>query len=227
MNPNWLMVLHSIGLTNLSDEQVKRYSDHYVAGLTSEVLVTPLHIELFDRVFAFILLVLFLPILALLVIAIATTSRGPILYVRKTIGVDGKEFGRYAFRTMLYESPNQAKAVWAAKNDVRITGVGRFIRKLHLGGLPQLFNVLRGEMSFIGPRPEHPSYYEEKCSKFADLEKLKKVKPGIFGLWRRANQVDFSGSQKEIHSEIEYTKKRSIQRDFQLLFRSLFEMYRR
>lgn len=141
----------------------------------------------FDFVSSLLALVLLSPVFPFIALAIALTSRGPIFYRQLRVGKSTPEkmeiFEIMKFRSMYQDAETRSGAVWATQNDPRITPVGRFLRKTRLDELPQLFNVLKGEMSLIGPRPERPTFYnklENEIPYFAD--RTYGVMPGITGL---------------------------------------------
>ncbi|RZP67329.1 sugar transferase [Vibrio vulnificus] len=143
--------------------------------------------RLFDLVFASLALLVTLPLFPLIALAIKATSKGNIIYKQLRVGRSTPEkmelFEIMKFRTMYCDAESRSGAVWATENDPRITPVGRFLRKTRLDELPQLFNVLKGEMSLIGPRPERPDFYqrlEQEIPYFAD--RTYGVLPGITGL---------------------------------------------
>ncbi|EGU35629.1 sugar transferase [Vibrio scophthalmi] len=143
--------------------------------------------RLFDLFGACLALLLFAPILPFIALAIKLTSTGPVFYhqlrVGKSTPAQMELFYIIKFRTMYQDAETRSGAVWATKNDPRITPIGRFLRKTRLDEIPQLFNVLRGEMSLIGPRPERPTFYNEleaAIPYFAD--RTYGVMPGITGL---------------------------------------------
>ncbi|MDN2665562.1 MULTISPECIES: sugar transferase [Vibrio] len=141
----------------------------------------------FDFVSSLLALVVLSPVFPFIALAIALTSRGPIFYRQLRVGKSTPEkmeiFEIMKFRSMYQDAETRSGAVWATQNDPRITPVGRFLRKTRLDELPQLFNVLKGEMSLIGPRPERPTFYnklENEIPYFAD--RTYGVMPGITGL---------------------------------------------
>ncbi|MDA0147617.1 sugar transferase [Vibrio sp. LaRot3] len=143
--------------------------------------------RLFDLLGSVAALVLLAPIMPLIAIAIKTTSKGPVFYRQQRVGKSTPDkmefFDIIKFRTMYQDAEARSGAVWASSNDPRITPVGRFLRKTRLDEIPQLLNVLKGEMSLIGPRPERPSFYnklETAIPYFAD--RTYGVMPGITGL---------------------------------------------
>ena len=155
------------------------------------ILTTPMSIyfakRLFDLTGSVVALILLLPILPFIAIAIKLSSPGPVFYKQLRVGKSTPEkmvfFEIIKFRTMYQDAEQRTGAVWATENNPRITPVGRFLRKTRLDEIPQLFNVIRGEMSLIGPRPERPSFYsklENAIPFFAD--RTYGVMPGITGL---------------------------------------------
>ncbi|WP_102506476.1 sugar transferase [Vibrio kanaloae] len=141
----------------------------------------------FDFVSSLLALVILSPVFPFIALAIALTSRGPIFYRQLRVGKSTPEkmeiFEIMKFRSMYQDAETRSGAVWATENDPRITPVGRFLRKTRLDEVPQLFNVLKGEMSLIGPRPERPTFYnklENEIPYFAD--RTYGVMPGITGL---------------------------------------------
>lgn len=141
----------------------------------------------FDFVSSLLALIILSPVFPFIALAIALTSRGPIFYRQLRVGKSTPEkmeiFEIMKFRSMYQDAETSSGAVWATANDPRITPVGRFLRKTRLDELPQLFNVLKGEMSLIGPRPERPTFYnklENEIPYFAD--RTYGVMPGITGL---------------------------------------------
>ncbi|MFI3274364.1 sugar transferase [Vibrio pomeroyi] len=141
----------------------------------------------FDFVSSLLALIILSPVFPFIALAIVLTSRGPIFYRQLRVGKSTPEkmeiFEIMKFRSMYQDAESRSGAVWATQNDPRITPVGRFLRKTRLDELPQLFNVLKGEMSLIGPRPERPTFYnklENEIPYFAD--RTYGVMPGITGL---------------------------------------------
>ncbi|MEZ8195733.1 sugar transferase [Vibrio cortegadensis] len=143
--------------------------------------------RVFDCIGAFIGLILFMPLFPIIALMIVLTSPGPVFYRQMQVGKSTPEqmalFDIIKFRTMYQDAESRSGAVWATENDPRITPVGRFLRKTRLDEIPQLFNVLSGDMSLIGPRPERPTFYqklETAIPYFAD--RTYGVLPGITGL---------------------------------------------
>ncbi len=136
----------------------------------------------FDRVLAAVLLVLSSPLIILLAALVKATSAGPAIYRQTRVGLNGQHYQLLKLRSMTRDAESDGQAVWCAKNDVRITAVGRILRKLHLDELPQLWNVARGEMSLVGPRPERPEICATLIEEIPGYDRRHFVKPGITGL---------------------------------------------
>ncbi|WP_232278714.1 sugar transferase [Paenibacillus sp. 481] len=180
-----------------------------------------------DLLLSTIGLVLVLPVLLFTAVCIKLESRGPILYKQKRIGKNGKPFNMYKFRSMVQNADdllttlaqqNEVEGIaFKMKNDPRITKVGRFIRKYSIDELPQLFNVLRGNMSLIGPRPP----LEIEVQQYGDWEwRRLEVLPGITGLWQVSGRSDLS-FQQWINLDIYYIENWSIGLDFKILLKTI------
>ncbi len=138
--------------------------------------------RIFDVALAAVVLVVSSPIMILTALAIGLTSKGPIIYKQQRVGLYEKIFNIYKFRTMIEGAEEETGPVLAARDDPRITLVGRFLRKTRIDELPQLINILRGDMSFVGPRPERPVFVEEFKVKIPAYVERFRVKPGVTGL---------------------------------------------
>jgi lipopolysaccharide/colanic/teichoic acid biosynthesis glycosyltransferase len=134
-----------------------------------------------DYPLAAALLVLTAPLMMLAMLAVRLTSSGPVIYSQKRVGLAGKVFTIYKIRSMVVQQAPTSGTQWATKADPRVTPVGRILRKLHLDELPQLWNVLRGEMAMIGPRPERPEIVDELRQVIPSYDLRHRVKPGITG----------------------------------------------
>ncbi|MEI7740981.1 MAG: sugar transferase [bacterium] len=177
--------------------------------------------RIFDIILADVLFIIFSPILILIALLIEITNDGSAIYTQTRVGLGGKIFTIYKFRTM---KPNSESGtpVFASKDDTRITILGRFLRHTHLDELPQLWNILRGDMSFIGPRPERPEFVSEfsRVIKYYDLRQL--VRPGITG-WA---QINFSYGSSVAHAarklcyDLYYVKNRSIFLDLKIILKT-------
>ncbi|MQS46073.1 sugar transferase [Companilactobacillus mishanensis] len=137
--------------------------------------------RIFDLTVGLIGTVLSSPIVLVFAILVKLTSKGPAFYKQERVGLMGKSFNVIKLRSMYQDAEAQTGAVWAQKNDPRITPIGRFMRKTRVDELPQFWNVLKGDMSLVGPRPERPVLTEEFSQQFADFPKRLRIIPGITG----------------------------------------------
>jgi exopolysaccharide biosynthesis polyprenyl glycosylphosphotransferase len=139
-----------------------------------------------NRITAVIGIVVSFPIMILTALAVRVSSSGPILYRQQRVGLNGAPFTIYKFRSMRVNAEAGTGAVWASRNDPRVTAVGRIIRKIRFDELPQLFNVLLGDMSLVGPRPERPEFVREFSENIPYYRQRHSVRPGITG-WAQIN----------------------------------------
>ena len=136
--------------------------------------------------FAVIGVILAAPVMAIVAILVKLTSSGPILFRQERVGLHGKSFMLYKFRSMVVDAEAKTGAVWATKNDPRVTPIGKWLRKLRLDELPQLFNVIRGQMAIVGPRPERPEFVRMLSEQIPFYPQRHYVRPGITG-WAQIN----------------------------------------
>ncbi len=179
--------------------------------------------RLFDLLFSITGAIVLSPVMLLTALLIKITSKGPAIYSQTRVGENGKLFKIYKFRSMVADAESKSGAVWATKNDSRITPVGHFLRKSRLDELPQFFNVIKGEMSLIGPRPERPVFVDQFRKEISDYEKRLEIKPGITGLaqvWHRYDE-NIADVRKKIKYDILYIKKVCIWTDFRILLRTV------
>jgi len=170
---------------------------------------------LLDFVAAFFLILIFAPLMILISILIKLSSRGPIFFSHKRVGINNKLFVIHKFRSLHIDTPSYSEKPDSTE-DVRITVVGKWIRKTSLDELPQLFNVIKGEMSLVGPRPEMPFLAEN----YEDWENQRHlVRPGMTGLWQLSPRR--RGSIREgIPVDLEYIQNLSLWNDFKILLRT-------
>lgn len=178
-----------------------------------------LYQRLLDIVLSLIGLVIGLPIIVIFGILIKIEDNGPITYKQERMGKGGSKFYIYKLRSMRTDA-EKFGAQWATKDDPRITKVGNFIRKTRVDEIPQLFNILKGDMSVIGPRPERPSFTEEFNNDIPGFINRLAIKPGLTG-WAQVNGgYDITPKEKLIE-DMYYIKNRSILLDFKILFKTV------
>jgi exopolysaccharide biosynthesis polyprenyl glycosylphosphotransferase len=186
--------------------------------------ITPLYLRLkraLDVVCALALLLLAAPVMAALALVIRLESPGPVLFRQERVGQHGQPFTLYKFRSMVENAESQG-ALWAQKNDARVTRVGRFLRRSHLDELPQAWNVLRGDLSFVGPRPERACFVEllRRQIPFYDLRHF--VKPGVTG-WAQVcypYAASVEDSYEKLQYDLYYAKHVSLALDVSILIRT-------
>ena len=169
---------------------------------------------------------LFLPTMLIISIVIKLTSYGPVLYRQQRMGLDGRRFEMLKFRTMVDDAESKTGPIWSTDDDPRITHVGRWLRRSSFDELPQLLNVLRGEMSLVGPRPERPPLIEEFRKSIPKYMLRHKVKAGMTG-WAQVNGWRGNTSlERRIEHDIEYIENWSLWRDVKILGRTLLTGFR-
>ena len=168
-------------------------------------------------------IVMCLPVFITIAIAIKLSSRGPVFYLQKRIGEDKKRFAIIKFRTMIDKAEKQTGAVWAVKNDPRRTKIGAFLRRHNLDELPQLFNVLTGQMSLVGPRPERPKFVGKFKEDIPRYMARHRIKSGITG-WAQANGLRGDTSIEErTKYDLYYIENWSFMLDIKILLMSVFQ----
>ena len=170
----------------------------------------------FDVVLATILLVLALPLMLLVSLAIQATSRGPVLYVQQRVGKDARPFTMVKFRTMRVGAERSTGPILAVENDPRITWLGRYLRAARFDELPQLWNVLRGDMSFVGPRPERPEFVDEFVREIQGYMGRLKVRPGLTG-YAQVNGEYHTSAPTKLKYDLAYIYNRSLWLDLKIL----------
>jgi lipopolysaccharide/colanic/teichoic acid biosynthesis glycosyltransferase len=214
-------------------------------GFARDLHVTPnVRSELLNRstnvVVSALALTVLLPLIALIALAVKMTSAGPVLYVQTRVGLDrrqrrtqsydrrhhdrgGRLFTMYKFRTMRVDAESDGRAVWAQKNDARVTPLGRILRRTRLDELPQLYNVLRGEMNIVGPRPERPSIFERLRNDIPEYTVRQRVKPGITG-WAQVNQsydCSLDDVRRKVRHDIDYVQRQGLAEDLRIMCRTV------
>jgi len=170
--------------------------------------------------------IVFTPLMVLVAVAIKCSSRGPILYRQERMGLDGRRFMMLKFRSMVVDAEQFTGPVWASEDDSRVTPLGRWLRKTNLDELPQLINVLRGEMSLVGPRPERPPLIDEFRKSIPKYMLRHKVKAGMTG-WAQIHGWRGNTSLKSrIEYDIDYIEHWSLWRDIKILAQTLYGGFR-
>lgn len=179
--------------------------------------------RILDVVISLIALIILSPILLIVAIAIKIESKGPIIFKQQRIGKDGKVFNIYKFRSMVVGAEKMGTGVYSKKDDNRVTKVGKFIRMTSIDELPQLVNILKGEMSIIGPRPVltyHPWKYEEYTE-----EQLKRfnVRPGVTG-WAQVHGRKDVEWHERIKLDVYYVENISFLLDVKIFFKTIIQV---
>ena len=189
---------------------------------------------------ALLAMIVLSPLFLLIALAVKLTSRGPVFYTQVRVGVDrrynqksaydrrgydhgGKPFMMFKFRTMKINAEADGRAVWAVKSDPRITLIGNLLRKTRLDELPQLLNVIRGDMNIVGPRPERPTIFADLRQTIPQYPMRQRVKPGITG-WAQINQAydaTVEDVRRKVQFDLEYMKRQSIAHDLRIMTMTL------
>lgn len=180
--------------------------------------------ELLDVVGGAVCLVVFLPVMLLCVTLIKLADpAGPVMYRQVRVGLNGRLFTIYKLRTMYVDAEKHGRAQWAGKDDPRVIPICRWMRRSHVDELPQLVNILCGEMSLVGPRPERPEIFEELSRQLPDFEKRLAVKPGLTGLAQIKNgyDTDIESVRRKLEMDLQYIQNMSLGLEFKLLFATL------
>ena len=175
-----------------------------------------------DLVGATTAIILFSPIMIVTAGLIKLTSPGPLIFKQERVGRHNKTFYMYKFRSMEVQKEQEEQKAWTVKNDPRVTGVGKFIRKTSIDELPQLFNVLKGEMSLVGPRPERPQFVEKFREEIPRYMIKHQVRPGMTG-WAQINGYRGDTSiRKRIEYDLYYIENWTIGLDIKILILTIF-----
>ncbi len=196
---------------------------------------------------ALLALILLFPVLLIIAFLIWITSPGPVLYTQVRVGLDrrlpidaaqnhrrernhgGRLFTIYKFRTMRVDAEHHSGAVWAQQSDPRVTPIGRLLRQYRLDELPQLVNVLKGDMNIVGPRPERPTIFAELREHIAEYPLRQRAKPGITGLAQINHHYDRSleDVRTKVHYDLEYIRRQSVAEDVRIMLKTVPVILRR
>ena len=172
---------------------------------------------------AMVALILFAPVMAVVAVIIKVTAPGPLIYSQERIGLQNKPFRMYKFRSMVVQDQSSEKKQWTVQNDPRVTPIGRFIRKTSIDELPQLINVLMGDMSLVGPRPERPQFVEQFKEEIPRYMIKHQVRPGLTE-WAQVNGYRGDTSiRKRIEHDLYYIENWTLGFDLKILFLTFFK----
>ncbi len=177
-----------------------------------------------DIVISLLILVITFPICLIIAIAIKIDSKGPVFFTQERCGQNGKIFTMVKFRSMVVDAEKMSGPVWSQKDDPRITGFGKIIRQLRLDEIPQMFNVLKGEMSFVGPRPERPFFVEKLANEIPYYKRRLKVRPGITGWAQVKHKYDetLEDVKVKLKYDLFYIENMSLRMDFKIILRTIY-----
>ena len=190
-----------VPLTNTGNAMIKRAAD--ILGSLFGIIVTS-------------------PVMLVCAVLVKLTSPGPVIFKQERVGLHNKPFAMYKFRSMAVQAPSEEKKAWTTKNDPRVTRVGKIMRKTSLDELPQLFNILKGDMSLVGPRPERPLFVEKFKEEIPRYMVKHQVRPGLTG-WAQVNGYRGDTSiRKRIECDIYYIENWSIWFDVKIIIMTFF-----
>ena len=240
--PNPERIMSAISKANGSPTSIKILPDMYevVTGLarTNQLVGVPLidinlNLDTFysqklkrliDIVIGVISLIICLPLWCIIGILIKIDSKGPIFYRQERMGKDGKIFYINKFRSMVSDAEAKTGPVWAATEDERITVIGKLLRRFHFDETPQLINILKGEMSVVGPRPERPFFVKRLKETYPFYSRRFKIRPGVTG-WAQINQP-FDVNVKDVHQKLKfdffYIENMNLRLDIKILLKTIF-----
>jgi lipopolysaccharide/colanic/teichoic acid biosynthesis glycosyltransferase len=179
-----------------------------------------------DYLLAAVLLALGSPVLLVTALVVKLSSRGPVIYSQTRLGRGGRPFRIYKFRTMYHNCEQQSGPRWCMPGDPRVTPVGRFLRKTHLDELPQLWNVLRGEMSLVGPRPERPEFAGQLAKVVPLYAERLLVRPGVTGLAQvqLPADTDLASVRRKLAYDLYYVRQLGPWLDLRILLSTAFHV---
>lgn len=201
------------------DKNLQDFIDSIDYGIVKGGVIFDFYQRVLNILLSLIGLAIGIPLIIIFGIRIKIEDNGPITYKQERLGKGGKRFYIYKLRSMRTDA-EKFGAQWAEKDDPRITKVGRFIRKTRIDEIPQLFNILKGDMSLIGPRPERPQFTEQFNREIPGFINRLAVKPGLTG-WAQVNGgYDMTPAEKLVE-DIYYIKNRSVLLDFKIIFKTV------
>ena len=179
-----------------------------------------------DIIGAVVALILFSPLMLITALIIKLTSKGPVIYAQERVGLHNRPFKMFKFRSMYVQRPEEELSRWTTKGDPRVTPIGRIIRRLNIDEMPQFINVLKGDMSLIGPRPERPQFVEKFKEEIPRYMIKHQVRPGLTG-WAQVNGYRGDTSiQKRIEYDLYYIENWTLGLDVKILFMTVFKGFK-
>ncbi|UOW69353.1 sugar transferase [Paraclostridium bifermentans] len=179
-----------------------------------------MYLRILDLISSIIGLIVGIPVIVVFAVFIKIEDKGPIFYKQERLGKNNKIFYVYKLRSMKVDAEKNGGAQWAKKNDPRITKIGTFIRKTRIDEIPQLINILKGDMSLIGPRPERPELTYQFEKEIPGFTKRLIVKPGLTGLAQVNGGYDISPKEK-LYWDIKYIQNRCILMDIKIIIKTI------
>ncbi len=198
------------------DVELKEYIDTIDYTIVKGGKGLELYQRIVDIVLSFLAMIIGIPVILIAGIFIKLEDKGPILYKQERLGRHGKEFYVYKLRSMRTDA-EKFGAQWAEKDDPRVTKVGKFIRKTRIDEIPQLFNIFKGDMGIIGPRPERPGFTKEFEETYGHFVYRLAIKPGLTG-WAQVNGGYEIDPGEKLKYDIYYIKNRSLLLDIKIVF---------
>jgi exopolysaccharide biosynthesis polyprenyl glycosylphosphotransferase len=180
--------------------------------------------RLMDILISLLLLIISSPILIIVSVAIKIDSEGPVLFKQERLGQNGKPFKVLKFRSMIKDAEKYTGPVWSQKDDPRVTRMGKFVRKARIDEIPQMINVLKGEMSLVGPRPEREFFVEKLSKEIPYYKRRLKVRPGVTGWAQIKHKYDetIEDVKIKLRYDLFYIENMSIRMDFKILLRTVY-----
>ncbi len=194
--------IRRVPLTNLVNKALKRIVDIFGASVG---------------------IIFFSPLMLAAAVGVKVTSKGPLIFKQERVGLHNKSFQMYKFRSMEVQPAEEEKKGWTKKNDPRVTKIGKILRKTSIDELPQLFNVLKGDMSLVGPRPERPLYVEKFKEEIPRYMIKHQVRPGITGWAQVSGYRGDTSIRKRIEYDLYYIENWSMAFDFKIIFLTFFK----
>ncbi len=182
--------------------------------------------RIFDFIFSFIGIIILSPLLLVLAVIVKCSSPGPVIFKQERIGLHNKSFNIYKYRTMRVQEASEEQKAWTTKDDPRVTKCGKVMRRFNLDELPQLFNILRGDMSLVGPRPERPQFVEQFKEEIPRYMIKHQVRPGLTGWAQVSGFRGDTSIHKRISYDLYYIENWSFGFDIKILFLTIFKGFK-